>query len=236
MTASCWLFCAWDSISSFGRYNRCKFLLVCLVSFISFASYHHLLLLSPDLHHDYHHDHHLPLVLALGRIMKSPRSYGPFSASHASHSSENSFISHGEMAPNCCPPGKLIIFKLWNDKVPMPLSYLEISLSMGTAAIKSKTMVWSLGVTDSIMANWPASVPKSGLLAKTYQKYIYNKNEQYIYGSNQQGRAKGVSRRHQTPMKIVTKHVYVHFLPILHPWQIHTLPLDWVPCRVVRPR
>mmetsp|Transcript_24407 Transcript_24407/g.56853 ORF Transcript_24407/g.56853 Transcript_24407/m.56853 type:complete len:151 (-) Transcript_24407:461-913(-) len=55
--------------------------------------------------------------------MYCPRTYGPFSSSHSSHSSLNSFISHGLMAPYCSPPGKLMILRLSNVSGPIPLSY-----------------------------------------------------------------------------------------------------------------
>lgn len=127
--------------------------------------------------------------------MNSPRTYGPFSSSHSSHSALNSFISQGLMAPYCCPPGKLMARRLSNLRGPMPLSYLEMScdgtgtykvelfhdtamvrnqdynsnhtFSMGIAAINSNWTFFILGVISSIMANCPASVLRSGLLANT---------------------------------------------------------------------
>jgi hypothetical protein len=76
--------------------------------------------------------------LLLDFIMKSPRSYGPFSSSQASHSSLNSFISHGEIAPYCSPPGKEMTLRLSKFSGPIPLSKPDRSFSAGTAATNSK--------------------------------------------------------------------------------------------------
>lgn len=69
-----------------------------------------------------HLHHQRPLVLELLFTIYSAFSYGPFSASHASHSSLNSFISHGLMAPNCCPPGNDMTLNDLNANGPMPSS------------------------------------------------------------------------------------------------------------------
>mmetsp|Transcript_28088 Transcript_28088/g.39494 ORF Transcript_28088/g.39494 Transcript_28088/m.39494 type:complete len:202 (+) Transcript_28088:343-948(+) len=60
-----------------------------------------------------------------------------------------------------------MIRKLSKSSGPIPLSYLDTSFSTGTAATKSNMTFLSVVVTFSIIANCPASVLKSGLLAKT---------------------------------------------------------------------
>mmetsp|Transcript_7572 Transcript_7572/g.9067 ORF Transcript_7572/g.9067 Transcript_7572/m.9067 type:complete len:208 (-) Transcript_7572:13-636(-) len=57
--------------------------------------------------------------------------------------------------------------KLSKSSGPIPLSYSDVSFSTGTAATKSNRTFLSEVVTFSIIANCPASVLKSGLLAST---------------------------------------------------------------------
>ena len=60
-----------------------------------------------------------------------------------------------------------MILKDSNCNVPIPFSYWETSTVFGIAAMNSNCNFLSLGETDSIIANWPASVLKSGLMAQS---------------------------------------------------------------------
>ncbi len=66
-----------------------------------------------------------------------------------------------------CPPGKLITRSDLNSNGPIPFSNCDKSFSMGTAAMNSNSTCLSVVAMVGIIANWPASVPASGLLART---------------------------------------------------------------------
>ena len=54
----------------------------------------------------------------------------------------------------------------WNGAIPTP-GYWLISISLGTAAMNSNWIFLSDVLISGTIANWPASVERSGLLAKT---------------------------------------------------------------------
>lgn len=61
----------------------------------------------------YSYNTYRPFVLGLLLTIKSPFTYWPFSFSQASHSSLNSFISHGLIAPYCCCVTQNIVREQW---------------------------------------------------------------------------------------------------------------------------
>jgi hypothetical protein len=54
-----------------------------------------------------------------------------------------------------------------NRSGPIPFSNFDTSFSIGTAAMNSNSIVLSVGEIDGMIANCPASVPPSGLFART---------------------------------------------------------------------